>query len=263
MAKPEDLDLDNLNLQDEDEELEQDGGQEEDDDESPPSRGGNVAKALQEERRQRRELQRQMAEAQEQLKRANAFMERLGNGQQQQQRQQQDPTQYREQLQTWMLERPDEFYQAIQRQAQESVLQQVAPVLALQAERIITRNDAHKAVYEVPEIRDVVDQFIANQVETGGITSLQDLQQVVNETMDAIVKIRGAATSKQADPAKGRLSSTVGKGGGGSSRKSAEEIWAEKRNLARTNRTEYTKWANSPEGKKVRAALYLGAKASQ
>lgn len=249
------LDLDNQDdLDDEDVAVDDDSATDEEDEAS----SGNLAKALQAERREKRELKERMAKLEEDHKRANAFIERVGGFQQQSQ--QADPNQQRAELQQLMLERPDEFAGLIQRQMQGMIRQQAAPALSLLAERVIKSNPDHSKLYANPKVATVVDNFIDSQIENGFISTKADLQEVVTNTMDSLVTLIGAVSGSEApvNKAKSKLSNISGKGSvrGNSSKGGVLE---EKASLLKSNPREFFKWADQPQNKKaLNSALFGG-----
>lgn len=252
MYEDDDLNLDNLEeeLQDdlEDEQDDSDADEEGEDDSEPTNRG-NLSKALQAERREKRELKENYSRLEQELQKQSALLERLGQGQQQKQ----DPEQNRMQLQAWMLERPDEFVgtleQRMEQRFNQSLRQNMAPLLVSQTERVVASNPKHLESYNIPEIRSIVDNFVENEVQNGGILNQNDLKEVVGRVMDAVQVIRGT-TGVSKDPNRQKMTSVAQKGAS-SGRKSSEQRVQELQNLARTNPRKYVEEMKKPENRQA------------
>lgn len=252
-----DQELDESELEDQDYDDEEEG-----EDEPPEPRRGDLSKALQAERREKRELKEKLAQMEADQRRANALLERMGQGQPQ--HRQVDEEQRRAQLQTWMLERPDEFMGSWEQRIRSSMNQQFAPLLAAHAERIITANPQHKAAYENPEIRTIVDQFVQNEIHNGGIQDIKDLQDVLGNVMSAVLVIQGSngmANQSDQNPNRKKMTSIAQKGAS-AGRKAPDARVKELQNLARTNPRKYVEEMKKPENKALVNEVVFGRKRS-
>jgi hypothetical protein len=239
--------------EDEDLDLEDDSDEEDsdpEDEEQPRKKGGDPWKALQEERAKSRQLK-------EDLKRHQALLERLPQVSQQQP-QQVSSAQQREYLQTLMLERPEEYHALVMQQNHRLVQSELSRLsaregLKKQVPSLVKQNKEFNALYQDPQVKEIIDNFVDDQIHNGVIENAGDLKEVLTNTMSALGVIRGVGGSK--NPARDRATSIVGRGSSGG-RSSVENIWAEKQQLAKSNPKKYVEWAQSEEGRKVRQALY-------
>jgi hypothetical protein len=250
-----DLYLDNpdddqeLDESDEDDSLQED---DEDLDQGDEPRKGNLTKALQEERAERRKLQ-------EELKRQRALLERLGQPQPQQQYQQQQ--QYgpsREQLQEMILEHPEQFaeYQAmLSAQRVEQILQRQQSIQSFKSQipQIVKKDKEAMEIYRNPVMRQAVDTYIDDALGKNSFDSVEELQDFVTEVFDGMKRFGKAFSSaygSSKDPALSRATSVAGRGSVSSS-KSMDAIWENKAKLAKTDPKKYSEWSKSAEGRKV------------
>lgn len=247
LDNPDDNELDESS---EDEELQD---EEEGSDQGEEPRKGNLTKALQEERAERRKLQ-------EELKRQRALLERLGQSQPQQQQYQQQ--QYsgpsREQLQEMILEHPDRFaeYQAaLAAQRMEQVLQRQQSIQSFKSQipQIVKNDKEAMEMYRNPAMRQAVDNYIEEAISKNSFSDVGELQEFVGEVFDGMKKFGKAFSSaygSSKDPALSRATSVAGRGGA-SSTKSLEAIWENKSKLAKSDPKKYSEWSKSAEGRKV------------
>lgn len=247
MALDDDLYLDNQESEvDEDDDLLGSAGDDADDGE--PERGrGDIRVALRKEREQSRLLKEQLAQRDKDLERHQTLLQQLG---QRRDEPKVDPAALRETLSNSLLERPDEVFQLRDNQLLSQVQRMQAPLYARMARSDVMDDPQYGELYRSrPAFKKTVDAWIQNSVSTYGAVDPQALQETLAYLGEIAKEAGGPATSN--DAAKRKLSSVADKSGGTGNRKTAEQILEEKSKLAKTNRREYLKWADSPEGKRI------------
>lgn len=260
MYDDEDQYFDNPN-DEQDEELDQDDDAEllEDDDESDDSdddnqdqkRGGNLGKALQQERKRRKDLEAKNAEAEKRLQRLEAVLERSGQGRQQPQ--QYDPRVAEERnrrLQEALLENPTDVLGHFQQVAVNTAMKQMGQQLAPSIKRSVLQNPEYANVLEVEEVQVGVSEFIENQMAVQGYVNPDELDaamKVFKRIYDSGAKNQGGQNREH--PGKKRLTTTVGKNQSG--RSSSDEEKMRELERASKNPRLYSELSQKPEYRKV------------
>lgn len=231
-----------------------------DDGDDQDARGGNLAKALQEERRWRKENEVELKGLKEQLATQNALLQRLGQTQAQPQPNQpvQMTPEQLEQYQQVVLERPEQFFNMIGQQVRGQIMQELSPQLQGSLVSSIASNPEYGDLYKVPAIKKGVDAYLKNASESGYMPTVEDVTGAMGFFADIYKAGQGPGGNTKADPGKGRLTSVVGKGKGSSqaAQASAQRKYDSWQKMRETNPSKYLQKIRSPEGKEVWNALF-------
>jgi len=222
--------------------LGEDGGAE-----GEPDRGrGDLNIALKKEREEKRLLKEQLAQRERELERREALLSQLGTRRDEPQV---DRSALRQTLADSLLERPDEVLGQRDQHLISQVHRMNAPLYVKAAKSDVSEGEYGELYKSRTAFKKTVDAYIQNTVATTGQVDTESL----NETLAFLAEIanEGQPTKPSNQAAKDKLGSIVDKGGSGAGRKSIDEILVEKTKLAKTNRREYLKWADSPEGKAI------------
>lgn len=246
-----DLYLDNLDEQDE----QDDEGE---GDEEPPQRKGNLSVALQEERKQRRELQEQLKARDSELQRLNGFLERTTP----QPKQEFDREEANRRLQEELIERPFDVLESMlsgrDREWESKITKAMAPALVTHTDAYLSSHPEYKDLYASPVVKQVIKSYAEDAVKSGNIKDISALEQALGNimlTVENLHKDFTGGTSGKPDTRKEKLSSVAGKSGYRGDRGSLESVWEDKQKLAKSNPRKYSEWAKTDDGKKVLNAI--------
>lgn len=227
-----------------------------DDGDNPPEpeRRGNPAVALQAERQKRRDLEERLRETELQQARMQALLERTGG----QQPDQNARNEYNQRLTEQLLENPADVLNWHQQQVEGRL---TAKIAQLEAPSMVDKYARTKPAYQevlnkVPKIREGLENMVYNSKTSGLSDDL--IEDQVNQALELFAEVAGANKSAANSTAKSRLTS-IHDGGQRGKGRTAEQLWAEKKALSKqgpSGANEFLKWAKSPEGLKVSAAMF-------
>lgn len=205
---------------------------------------GDLNVALRKEREQRRLLQDQLAQKDADLQRREALLQQLGqNHRREEPRVDRDAM--RQAFSDNLLERPDEVFQQRDNQLRSEIMRQNAPLFIQAAKATIAEDPEFGDFYRNrPGFKKAADAYVQDYVTSYGPVEPTAMKHVLG-LLSGIAN-DGQAPSNKA--AKDRLSSIADKSGGASNRKSATQILEDK---AKLSNRDYSKWAETPEGKRV------------
>lgn len=222
----------------------------EDEGQEPSFDRGDLNVALKKEREEKRQLKEQLSQRDKELEkrqrdldRREALLQHIG----QQQKQPRDLESERTALSERLLERPDEVFDQRDQYLFNQLQKKLAPLEARSAKLDVAEHPEYGDLYKSrPAFKKTVNAWIENAADAYGRVD----QSALNETLAYLAEIANEGQSQKPsnDAAKQKLTSIVDKGTS-QGRKSIEQILAEKAKLAKTNRNEYLKWADSEAGK--------------
>jgi hypothetical protein len=213
-----------------------------------PDRGrGDLNVALKKEREEKRQLKDQLAQLEKGFERQGALLQQLG---QRREEPKVDRAALREAMVDGLMVKPDEVFQQRDQHLLSQVQRMNAPLYVKAAKSDVSDHPEYGELYKSrPSFKKTVDAYLQNQVATYGVVD----QDALNETLSFLrdIATEGQPGKPSNEAAKQKLSSIVDKNTGSVGRKSINEILDEKAQLAKTNRKEYLKWADSPAGKEI------------
>lgn len=207
---------------------------------------GDLNVALRKEREKRRLAEEQLAQKDADLQRREALLQQLGQNNNRREEPRVDPDAFREQLVDRLYTRPDEVLNQRDQHLMSQMVRQQAPLYIKAAKMDIADDPEFGDFYKTrPGFKTAADAYIQDCVTAYGQVNPDNMRHVLG-LLANVAKDGGSASSNKS--AKDKLTSIADKSGGTSNRKTPSQILEDK---AKLSNRDYSKWADSPEGKRV------------
>lgn len=207
-------------------------------DEPEQPRKGNLAAALREEREKRKQYEQRLNELHEKQARQEALLSKLGQTQQTPQ----DREARLEDLRTRMYDDPESIFQQRDQHLIQQMRQMNAPIAISSAQSFLSNHPEYGDVYNIPQIRQAVDQHIQQAANNYGYVDTNELASTLSGLKELAQALSSSPSGKiSQNNGKARLHSTAGKGTSNGSSKLSEEEQFDKA-LKTMSPRDYSAW---------------------